>query len=1098
MNILKYIRNIVTPYSNEVIRRYVNELEIKESNQNLFWMREDLLTSKLYSCNINGRSILLEDVLFGSYSINYRQNIIVIIGEKHIGKRSFVNKLLEVCEESVSEETGNIIKKSKDEKYRIPVIIQYEWYKTSTKKLDLSQLIVEVIEEQCSLILNKEILIKDVEKLLVSGRFFIYFEGDGWLNEMENELSQILNYGKIREIYDEETKYRNLAILTVNSDAEIKESFLNKNNSVSIELKKLTPKEVKKYLNSYLKDISHFATDENILEIICYPEHLKMLEKLYNEKLIHANNSIFLNDVFDFYEYFIRANIQKKLYLVEYERGKKVNEKYRVDAIYSNLQDYAVDLYINKKKVQKNPSQYFDFSDYNYIGILDDEGNFRFPLCGYYLLAQYLVKELAEKNLKIIPQCLLEEPLEIVLLWMSKLIEDVEVFSFFWKILNKNSSCKLLLLAKIVKSSIYQNEYVDKIYEKAFENLNREFYDYTVLEAFRELDAQGATHLKTRYLNLDDNNSALVNNIKKRCVYYLGISHSGIVSKMIEELMEDSTDQHLKYHIIRSIVENYGEDEKSTQLIRRYFDKLIEYCGSSEDAIIKSDFCVLYKKCKGEEWTSREEQHRLSKALTELLGSGVYWIRAHAAGAIGRANSNTAYDLLINRIEQELTFIYEQKEGFRNSIKVISYSIEAICELTERNRKDPTEIIVRLINLLDMDKLGDRDIEDSYSTIATGIEYMISSDTEKLPFNLGGRFRNHTINFQKVLFNTFQSLLVCWEDKENKIEQIKGKMEILNDIMSANGSMDNYPSSSKIRILQLSDWHFQEKNSDNNLIIKKVKSIKGINILVITGDLKQIFSDYKNSLSILRDLIKSLGLEPKDVFMVPGNHDCDSYERKEEIVEDIRNNLHKDKEYYRKYIDDLYKGFNNYEQFIREFYGEDYVDNGGLHNKLLIWNNCLHILLLNTALLCDENTEKDKIVDIEELSEIEKNDNIPIICITHHKMSQLFLDHKDALGSIFNDLKISTILSGDIHRSNIEYFQTEKGKIPNYICGKFLGNTDDNWSTRNIAIYELDLKNKSGEPNLYKWERAKLVPAYEFSSFDEESNKWMPISFKLI
>ena len=113
-------------------------------------------------------------------------------------------------------------------------------------------------------------------------------------------------------------------------------------------------------------------------------------------------------------------------------------------------------------------------------------------------------------------------------------------------------------------------------------------------------------------------------------------------------------------------------------------------------------------------------------------------------------------------------------------------------------------------------------------------------------------------------------------------------------------------------------------------------------------------------------------------------------------------------------------------------------------------------------------------------------------------MSQLFLDHKDTLGSIFNDLKISTILSGDIHRSNIEYFQTEKGKIPNYICGKFLGNTDDNWSTRNIAIYELDLKNKSGEPNLYKWERAKLVPDYEFSSFDEESNKWMPISFKLI
>ena len=311
MNILKYIKNIVTPYSSEVIRHYVDELEEKESNQDLFWMREDLLTSKLYSCNINGKSILLEDVLFGTYSANYRQNIIVIIGEKHIGKKSFVNKLLEVCEESVREETGNIIKKTKDEKYRIPVIIPYEWYKNSRENLDLSQLIVAVIEEKCSITLNKELLIKDVEKLLIAGRFFIYFEGDGWLDEMENELSRILNYGKITEVYDEKAKYRNLAILTVNSDSEIKESFLNKNNAVFISLKKLTPKEVEKYLNCYLKDISHFATDDNILEIIRYPEHLKMLEKLYNEKLIHINSSNFLNDAFDFYEYFIRANIQK-------------------------------------------------------------------------------------------------------------------------------------------------------------------------------------------------------------------------------------------------------------------------------------------------------------------------------------------------------------------------------------------------------------------------------------------------------------------------------------------------------------------------------------------------------------------------------------------------------------------------------------------------------------------------------------------------------------------------------------------------------------------------------------------------------------------
>ena len=48
--------------------------------------------------------------------------------------------------------------------------------------------IIRQLQEEGVFTLNKELLIKDVEKLLIAGRFFIYFEGDGWLDEMENEL----------------------------------------------------------------------------------------------------------------------------------------------------------------------------------------------------------------------------------------------------------------------------------------------------------------------------------------------------------------------------------------------------------------------------------------------------------------------------------------------------------------------------------------------------------------------------------------------------------------------------------------------------------------------------------------------------------------------------------------------------------------------------------------------------------------------------------------------------------------------------------------------------------------------------------------------
>ena len=208
----------------------------------------------------------------------------------------------------------------------------------------------------------------------------------------------------------------------------------------------------------------------------------------------------------------------------------------------------------------------------------------------------------------------------------------------------------MLLLAKIVKVTEFKDVFEEKIYKKAFLNLKEDFYDYSVLEMLEELGYDGVDRLKHKYLMLaEEYDLSSKNNIKKRLVYFLGISHNGIIGKMLDELMEEKTDLHLKYHIIRAAVENYGKHKESTELVTERFEQLEDYCGRSEDAIIRSDFCILYEKHKNREWIYPENMQKLMGELEAKMEDQIYWIRAHAAGAIGRRNKAKSYNLLTNR-----------------------------------------------------------------------------------------------------------------------------------------------------------------------------------------------------------------------------------------------------------------------------------------------------------------------------------------------------------------------------------------------------------------------------------------------------------------
>lgn len=1116
----KLYRTFNTRYDS-IIRDYVDRINkamgIQEEHP---WMREDVLESSLYSCTIAGYQVKLRDMLFGAESVRTKQNVILIVGEKHIGKRYFVKRLFNICQIGIKERAVSKKLPGDAVGYRIPVLIH-----SVQPKISLTELIADAIESECRSTASlsaqeKAYLTKLVGWLLRQGKFLIYFRGWSQAEKLDEELQEILQYGRITD-YAEDAKYHNLVVFTADSD--IKDTFLNDNNRTLIQLKRLTVDEVTTYLEKYSSGMTEIVKcEEKIMEILRYPGNLRMFESLYMKELTNNMRMDAIKNIFDFYDYFLWANIVEQLQNSKAERSSSQ----RVKIILSDLQTFAFNLYLYGKRVENQSSRFFPFSDFVACGILEEntesEKDFVFPVCGYFLAAKQLLVKLREGSLNEIPTPLVENPLEIILLWAGRMIDDEEVFARFWQLVVQ-THCKLLLRAKIAYDCQFSSHYIGKVYEEAFVTLQEEFYDYSALEVFNELDGKGesydsGSYLKIRYVELDQagepHDEIQRVNIKKRSVYYLGISHKGISSKMLEELMKEGTDLHLKYHIIRAIVECYDTDLKTKDLIDRNYEELKQYCEDSDDPIIMSDFSVLYRKVNLDGVTpfmSAKESDMWLKRLTDTLEDKTYWKRAHAAGALGRRSGISKHheDLLVNHIKKELQRIYNHEgEGyeFRNSIKVISYSVEAICEISDLNlncRSAAKEQTIRqLVEMLDIDRLGDQDIEDAYATIATGIEFLISADTQKLPFNLGGRFRNRMINHQKVLQKVFQAMgFLQWEDEtEMLVNQKQKEMEAFME-RNRQDSDQQGDISRRIRILQLSDFHIKEKSTRNTLMIDLVcDEVKNIDILVITGDLKQYGKTYDQTLVVLKELTERLGLQPKDVFMVPGNHDCEAYDHKAEFIQKIRDGFYNDEDCYQDYLDNLDQGFNAYREFLQKFYGDALTPQGGIHNQLFSWENRLHILTMNTSLLCDEESSKDKLVDTYELALLRGHeDTTPTICISHHPLSKLYLDHQQTVSHIFRRLRVSALLSGDIHRSIVEYICLNPETIPNYICGKFQGERGDSWSTYNIAIYEVDLEERKLTPRLFKFEGHDLKPDQSFSKRpDGIEGNWIPLETTLL
>lgn len=122
----------------------------------------------------------------------------------------------------------------------------------------------------------------------------------------------------------------------------------------------------------------------------------------------------------------------------------------------------------------------------------------------------------------------------------------------------------------------------------------------------------------------------------------------------------------------------------------------------------------------------------------------------------------------------------------------------------------------------------------------------------------------------------------------------------------------------------------------------------------------------------------------------------------------------------------------------------------------LPWKNKVNIVLLNTALISDGKRNHSEIIDINTLSGLEVNKELPTIVLGHHDFNSICESHRKRMISIFERLNVKAYLCGDTHKEDIksiEKYDVISERIPCIICGKSAVQTGDAYSDVGIIEY---------------------------------------------
>lgn len=292
---------------------------------------------------------------------------------------------------------------------------------------------------------------------------------------------------------------------------------------------------------------------------------------------------------------------------------------------------------------------------------------------------------------------------------------------------------------------------------------------------------------------------------------------------------------------------------------------------------------------------------------------------------------------------------------------------------------------------------------------------------------------------------------------------------------------------SDLHIFESTDWNMMKKAYKK--LSKKIKP----DFLLVTGDYRHKLKNAKfdAALNFLNEIVKMFNLEKQDVFLVPGNHDVNEFDIRNEIITTIKTKAELDSnaDAYMQYMEynnkDLRQAFNEYNNFICDFYGDSVDDNRATSPSDVLcfkWKERLNIICLNTALISDGSRDSKEIVDINKLSSIEPNFELPTIVIAHHHPNCLIESHRKRIEKILNELNVSAYFCGDKHiteKGILENTAIPNTTIPCFVCGKSAIEMGDDYSDLNVIEY-ICKSDGNTYTQVYNYENGGFIESNKF------------------
>lgn len=287
-----------------------------------------------------------------------------------------------------------------------------------------------------------------------------------------------------------------------------------------------------------------------------------------------------------------------------------------------------------------------------------------------------------------------------------------------------------------------------------------------------------------------------------------------------------------------------------------------------------------------------------------------------------------------------------------------------------------------------------------------------------------------------------------------------------------------------VRILHISDFHYEGKNQgEYKAFVKKLCEAvadKGINLIVFSGDLiydgKSEKSYTEAESLLLFPLMKTTGLKPENMLIVPGNHDVD----RDVELPTITESLSKCNDWIKldgflgneRQVELSFERMNQYHNFVDRFYSGTSFKNTKFYSVSIceIDGMKIGLLGLNSAWRCfDSNKDRANQLfsKLELYAALDNLGGTDInICSMHHDVH----DFKEFVMNDIEDIiyeNCHLLLTGHYHKSHTSTHRASEIGLLHYSAPATI-NLNDKTSSYGFALIDIDDTSTVIIRNFYK------------------------------